>query len=245
MIKLSKSIIRTLERMEQTIEDDVRNGVIYPLYSEKSHDGYNSTEEYLYRFRNFKWNLISGKHELLHCKDIDKRANMIKIIDAIWEFYRAFESTQIVNIESDAFFEDDLKPRLKRFLQAYPTDLDANTLEYFFRNPCYSSWNQLDEQCKIREFKLVKSKQDYNRILKEQGVQILKPRLEGVNQIHIAFLKISEDEILKEKGLQHDYRNFANEYAYSWNEEELRSYKLWFDIREKGIYYIYIPDVII
>ncbi len=245
MIKLTKSIIRTLERIEQTIEDDARNGVIYPLYSEKRYELYNSTEEYLYKFRRFKWNLISGKNGLLNCKDTKKRANMIKIVDAIWEFYRPFNSTQIANIENDAFFEDDLKPRLIRFLQANPTDKNANCLKYFFMHPCDSSWEQVDEYCKVREFKLMKSKQEYNRILKEEGVQILNSKLEGQNQIQIAFLRISKEEVLEEKGLKYDYKDFANEYAYSLDGEELKAYRLWFDIREKGIYYIYIPNVII
>ena len=58
MIKLTKSIIRTLERIEQTIEDDARNGVIYPLYSEKRYELYNSTEEYLYKFRRMDYLIV-------------------------------------------------------------------------------------------------------------------------------------------------------------------------------------------
>lgn len=112
-------------------------------------------------------------------------------------------------------------------------------------HPCDSSWEQVDEYCKVREFKLMKSKQEYNRILKEEGVQILNSKLEGQNQIQIAFLRISKEEVLEEKGLKYDYKDFANEYAYSLDGEELKAYRLWFDIREKGIYYIYIPNVII
>ena len=245
MIILTESIKRTLERIGQTIENDLNNGIIYPLYSEKHHELLSSTEEYLVNFRKFKWSLESGKHELLHCRDINKRKNMIKIVDYILDFCRPFTIEQILNIENDAFFDDDLKPRLIRFLQANPNDTDANFLSCFFRHPCDYSWEQVDEYCKVREFKLLKSKQEYNRILKEEGVQILNPKLEGQNQIWIAFLRISKEEVLEEKGLKNDYKDFDNEYAYSLDREELKAYRLWFDIREKGIYYIYIPNVII
>lgn len=245
MINLSESIKRTLERIGQTIESDAKNGVIYPLYSKKKSEFFNSTEEYLVAFKKFKWSLESGTNELMHCRAIEGKQNMIKIVDAIWDFYKPFTTTQIANIENDVFFEDDLKARLKRFLQANPTDLDANVLKYFFNYPWDYSWSQVDDCCKVREFKLLKSKQKYNKVLKEEGVQVLEPRTEGKNKIWIAFLRISEDEILKEKGLQNDYKEFVDKYAYSLNELERQSYRLWFDIREKGIYYIYIPDVII
>ena len=122
---------------------------------------------------------------------------MIKIVDYILDFCRPFTIEQILNIENDAFFDDDIKPRLIRFLQANPTDLDANVLKYFFNHPWDYSWSQADNCCKVREFKLLKSKQEYNEILKEEGVQVLEPRTEGKNKIWIAFLRISEDEILK------------------------------------------------
>ena len=64
MIILTESIKRTLERIGQTIENDLNNGIIYPLYSEKHHELLSSTEEYLVNFRKFKWSLESGKHEL-------------------------------------------------------------------------------------------------------------------------------------------------------------------------------------
>ena len=38
MIILTESIKRTLERIGQTIENDLNNGIIYPLYSEKHHE---------------------------------------------------------------------------------------------------------------------------------------------------------------------------------------------------------------
>lgn len=245
MIFLSQSIKRTLERIEQTIENDIKNGIVYPstvAINKVVHVGSDTTEMQLRLFKEFRKSLEEGTNKLMQCDDIDREKAMLKIIDAIWCFYEPFTGTQISNIENDAVIGDGLVQKLEKFFQANKTDTEARALKNFFNNPCASSWGQEDSWCGIREFKLVKSKQEYNIIIKNPNITDITTDTQRKTRIRLAFYSIAEEKIIKEKGLYRDYIRFMYEYLYL--DDALEKYKLWYDIRKKGIYYVYIPNVI-
>lgn len=245
MIKLSKSVRRTLERVDKTIEKDIENGIIYPstvAINGIVHVGPDATEVQSKIFKKFRQSLEDGTNILMQYKDGEKA--MLDIIEVIWDFYEPFTKTQILNIENDAYIEADLIRRLEKFQQINKNDKEAKALMNFFNNPCASAWGQEDLWCGVRKFKLVKSLEEYNNILRKKGIQDITTNTNAIEEcnIRVAFSYMSEDEAMIQKGFHWDY-NKRFKCKYSGEESALRKYKIWNDIRSVGEYYIYIPDV--
>lgn len=251
MIFLSQSIKRTLVRIEQTIEKDILNGIVYPSTIPVNgirHVGADTTVRQLHFFKAFKKSLEEGTNKLMQCDDIDREYAMLDIIDAIWNFYEPFTVDQKLMIQNDSIIDDALIKRFKIFKKRNKDDEITKSLNNFLQNPCTSSWGQDDQWCGVRVFKLVETFKEYKNILNQNGIcdittdKFCKEKC----KIRLAFLRIPEEEIIKEKGLYRDYIRFVDKYSFSRSVDiisVMQKYKLWYDIRSTGFYYIYIPDI--
>ena len=82
---------------------------------------------------------------------------------------------------------------------------------------------------------------EYKKILERESVKDIAPKnSKKCLNIRLGFSRIEEEQVIQEKGLVNDYRRFCDKYKSS---REAQKYKLWYDICEKGIYYVYIPKV--
>lgn len=250
MIFLSQSIKRTLVRIEQTIEKDIQNGIVYPSTIPVNgirYVGTNTTIRQLHFFKAFKKSLEEGTNKLMQCDDIDREYAMLDIIDAIWNFYEPFTADQKLIIQNDSIIDDALIKRFKTFIENNREDDITKSLDNFLQNPCTSSWGQDDQWCGVRVFKLVETFNEYKNILNQNGIYDITTNrfCKEKSKIRLAFLRISEDEIIKEKGLYRDYIRFVDKYLFSRSVDitsAIQKYKMWYDIRSTGFYYIYIPD---
>lgn len=250
MLLLSQSAKRTLERIEKTIEKDIKNGIVYPStipVNSISHVGPDTTIRQLQFFKAFKKSLETGANKLMQCEDIAREDAMLDVIDAIWEFYEPFTSDQKLIIENDAVIDEDLIKRLELFSKKNKENRTAKSLNNFLQNPCTSAWGQDDLWCGIREFKLVETLDEYENILHTSGICDITTdkSCDEKTEIRLAFYRISAEEIIKKKGLYRDYIRFVEKYLFSRRIDvtsAIQKYKMWYDIRTIGIYYIYIPD---
>ena len=248
MLTLSKNIKRMLVRIEQTIEKDIENGIVYPytIYpsdvakSKIVHVGEDTTRIQKKNFNRFKKSLEDGTNMFMKCDDIDKEKSMIGIVRDINRFLEPFEDEKKSQIENETLISQKLVKRLESFLkEERNSSNEAVALRLFLKNSRSLSWGLIDESCSEKKFLLVDSEKDYKDILKKECVKELT---DLKSKIHIVFSKIPESEIIQEKGLQWDFKRFARENEY--DEERTDAYKKWYGIRTKGIYYVYIPDSI-
>lgn len=244
MLILSEAINRTLERIEKTIMADVEKEIRYPItvaIDKKAHTGPDATSIQLQIFQEFKKSLENGINPVIRCYDAEREEAMLELIDRIWAFYEPFTAQQILNIKNSAIIEDGLKQRLEKFRKKFKEDKVAEALTNFFNDPCASSWDMEDSSCGLRIFKLVPTLEEYKKILERESVKDIAPKnSKKCLNIRLGFSRIEEEQVIQEKGLVNDYRRFCDKYKSS---REAQKYKLWYDICEKGIYYVYIPKV--
>lgn len=248
---LTSSIIRTMNRIENTLENDVKNGVKYPItvtQAGKKYTDYAATKICLERFREIKDQLENGTHPLVRGDAREREKDLIKIQDLITEYYKLFDATQVLNIENLAFIEDELFQRLNKFLDKNPDIQIAQNLQRFFVNPCSGSWGQEDAWCEARLFKFVDTPEEYLQILEETRAEDITTDFEPEESpIRMAFYRIMVSEIIEKRGLKFDWQRFLRQYGgehyYDYYPETLKKYKDLLDIKETGMYYIYIPKV--
>lgn len=248
MLILSKNIKRTLERIEKTIQKDIKEGAEYPAsfaVNQIVYTGKEAVERQLTIFQAFKRSLENGTNQVVNCYDDEREESMLDLIGMIWKFYDPFTGSQIANIDNEAVIEKGIRQRLEKFRERFCKDKVAADLEKFLKNPCSSSWGTDDKHCGFRIFKLVLTSEEFKHIVKRKGISEItanQPK-EGCN-IHIAFERIEECQVIKKKGLQHDYKRFLYKFANHENLDiKIEKYKFWYGIKERGIYYVYIPDI--
>ena len=249
---LTSSIIRTMNRIEDTLENDVKNSVKNPITVTQAGNKYTDLAATkiicLERFREIKDQLENGTHPLV-CGDAREREkDLIKIQNLITEYYELFDATQVLNIENLAFIEEGLFQRLNNFLNKNPDIQIAQNLQRFFDNPCSGSWGQEDARCEARLFKFVDTPEEYLQILeKTRSKDITTGFKSEESPIRMAFYRIMVSEIIEKRGLKFDWQRFLRQYGgehyYDYYSETLKKYKDLLDIKETGMYYIYIPKV--
>lgn len=240
-----------MNRIESTLEKDLKNGVEYPITvteNNKQYTNLEATRICLERFRKLKFQLENGTHPLAQCDARDTEKNLIKIQDLITEYYEIFSATQILNIENLSFIENELIKRLERFLEKNPDIKIAKNLHNFFCNPCSGSWGQEDAYCEARFFKFVDTSEEYLKILEETRAEDITTYSDSEDSpIRIAFYRVMVSEIIEKRGLKYDWKRFLRQYGgenyYDYYSETLKKYKDLLDIKETGFYYIYIPEV--
>lgn len=246
MLKLTPSIKRTLERTERTFESDLEAGITYPITTSVNGIVWTegeTTRVQLENFRKFRKSLEDGTHPLMNCTDREAERNLLKIIYEIARFYEILIPDKIRNIENLDMIDKGLIVRLENFLKVNPENVEANALRNFFNRPRYSSWGMEDAYCEAREFKLVNTLEEFDEILEQQKrVEDISSDSNPNPAIKIAFYRISAHEMIVKKGLRWDYNRFVCDYYGGY--EGLDSYKLLHDIKETGIYYVYIPQVV-
>lgn len=247
MLVLSENIKRILNRIEETIQDDIKKGVQYPVAYKVDGTIYpdeKATYKYWMAFHEFKDSLEKGYNPILRCCDDQKEEAMLEVVSNILKFYEPFNTIKIYNIENEAIIDEELIQRLKNFRARSPKDEVAKALENFFNNPCASSWTQWDACCGLRIFKPVSTYKEYEEILKKEYVRDItsvKPK-KRLN-IRIAFSQSEAVKIIEEKGLKYDFERFMYKYAGQGNiSYKIKEYEIWHGIRRTGIYYIYIPN---
>lgn len=249
---LTSSIIRTMNRIEDTLENDVKNSVKNPITVTQAGNKYTDLAATkiicLERFREIKDQLENGTHPLV-CGDAREREkDLIKIQDLITEYYELFDATQVLNIENLAFIEEGLFQRLNNFLNKNPDIQIAQNLQRFFDNPCSGSWGQEDARCEARLFKFVDTPEEYLQILEKTRAKDITTGFKSEESpIRMAFYRIMVSEIIEKRGLKFDWQRFLRQYGgehyYDYYSETLKKYKDLLDIKETGMYYIYIPKV--
>lgn len=249
MIFLSESIERILERISEAYKRDIKKRTSY--YSSISKNGkiYTGTDTVkiqLEYFEEFKSSLENGTNQLLVCKEGKEDEAKIRLMHAIFEWYEPLSMDDISRIENEVYIQRGLRKRIERLSNECKTKKEALNLLEFIDNAYCSSWGQEDANYKIKDFRLVESKEDFEKILKESnGAEELttsKYLAIDFSTIRVALVPIDCITIYKKKGIFEDYKRFCKEHIGVMNfDNAFKMFNLWHDVRETAIYYIYAP----
>lgn len=238
-----------MERIGEAYKRDIKKRTSY--YSSISKNGkiYTGTDTVkikLEYFEEFKASLENGTSQLLVCKEGKEDESKIRLMHAIFEWYEPLSMDDISQIENEVYIQRGLRKRIERLSNECETKKEALNLLEFIDNAYCSSWGQEDASYKIKDFRLVESKEDFEKILKESnGAEELtasKYLAVDFSTIRVALVPIDWITIYKKKGIFEDYQRFYKEHSGDMNfDNAFKMFNLWHDVRETAIYYIYAP----
>lgn len=188
----------------------------------------------------------NGTSQLLVCEEGKEDEAKIRLMYAVWEWYEPLSMEDVYRVENDVYIQRGLRERIESLGNECETQKEALNLLGFLNNAYNSSWGQEDAHYKIKDFRLVESEEEFERILNEfNGADELtasKWLIVDYTTIRVALVPMDWRTILKKKGIFEDYQRFCKEHLGDMNfDDAFKMFKLWHDVRETAIYYIYAP----
>lgn len=250
MIYLPESLERTLARIEDAYKRDIKKGRSY--YRSITKDGkiYTGTDTVkvqLEYFKEFKASLENGTSKLLACEEGQEEKAKIRLMNAIWKYYEPLCHDDICIIDNDVYIQRGLRKRIESLSIQRQTQEEAKNLLGFLDDAHSSSWGQGDAYYKIRDFRLVKSKEEFEEILAKLHAEELtrcKNLLIDYTTIRVALVTVDWRTIYKKKGIYEDFQRLCKEHGGDMDFDDVwKMFNIWHDVRETAIYYIYAPKV--
>ena len=250
MIFLPESIERSLERIEEVYKRDIKKRRSYYHSISKNGKKYTGTDTVriqLEYFQEFRESLENGTSPLLICEEGKEDEAKIRLMYAVWEWYEPLWGEDVYRVENDVYIQRGLKKRIERLSTEPKTQKEALNLLGFLNNAYQSSWGQEDSRYKIKDFRLVKSEEEFEKILNKfkdaEELTASKRLIVDYTTIRVALVPMDWSTIHKKKGIFEEYQRFLNEHLYDRNfNNAFDMFNLWHDVRETAIYYIYAPE---
>lgn len=250
MIYLSESIERILERTLEILKKDVerkRTCSSYALSEGKVYYGTDIAQMQLERFQEFKASLEDETNPLLVCDEGKEDEAKIRLMYAIAKFYEPLYQSDIDFITHDVHVQKGLREQIEKLSTQRKTKKEALSLLDFIDNAYSSSWGQMDENYKMRDFRLVETEEEFQKILdnfKEAEELVADKNIIKFTTIRVAFIPIDCITLYKKKGIYEEYKRLLKTpFKGVCFEDVLEMFDLWHDVRETAIYCVYAPEV--
>ncbi len=251
MIFLPESIERILERIGEAYKRDIKKCRSYYSSISKNGKKYTGTDTVkiqLEYFEEFKTSLENGTNQLLVCEEGKEDEAKIRLMNAVLEWYEPLWAEDVCRVENDVYIQRGLRKRIERLKNECKTQKEALNLLGFLNNAYNSSWRQDDAHYKIKDFRLVESEEEFEKILNKfdnaEELTASKWNIVDYTTIRVVLVPMDRRTILIRKGLFEDYQRFYKEHLGDMNfDSAFKMFNLWHDVRETAIYYIYAPKV--
>ena len=248
MIFLPESIKRILERTEEAYKRDImRHRAYYSSISRngKTYKGTDTVRFQLKCFQEFKASLENGTSPLLTCQEGKEDEAKIRLMHAVYKWFEPLGMEDIYRIKNDVYIQRGLKSRIKKLSKNSKSKEEALCLLRFLNYAYASSWGQEDEEYEVRDFRLVESEEEFEKILKEYRDAEDLTASKGIidfTTIRVALVPVDDISIYKNKGILEEYQRFIRRYLVDRKIDDLlKMFDLWHDVRKTAIYYIYAP----
>lgn len=248
MISVPESIERILGRIEDAYKRDIKKCKSY--YSSiskngKTYTGTDTVKIQLEYFDEFKASLENGTSQLLVCEEGKEDEAKIRLMHAVRKWYEPLLMEDVYRVENDVYIQRGLRERIESLGNECETQKEALNLLGFLDNAYNSSWGQEDAHYKIKDFRLVESEEEFERILKEfndaEELTASKGLIVDYTTIRVALVPMDWRTIIKKKGILEDYKRFFEEHLGDMNfDDAFKMFMLWHDVRETAIYYCYV-----
>ena len=119
---------------------------------------------------------------------------------------------------------------------------ELNLMSDFLKAAANLSWGHIDREARFREFKLVKTKEQWNRYLKKGGYDLGANFQNAYNFKHLRICYVPTQAPSYLTGVaEKAYQRLVSEFGEEGFDKYKEAFELWFRIGTKGIYYIYVP----
>lgn len=207
-----------------------------------------------------EWNIEMTKYKLRQIRDIrnqlqtqdgklfedkDEYSNSIGIMEAIMDSCSELPIKALNKILITVEIEPELSAALKHAQMVQPRmRKEIDTIISFLENVPNSSWGQRDSYDAYKIFKLVKTKNEWDEIMKKCSGQNL-----GVGMTDMPDFKYVQIGYVKTETISYDLRSASEkakkdlirQYGQEYFEDKRYAFEKWFRIGRTGIYYIYVP----
>lgn len=189
----------------------------------------------------------NGTNSLLNCEVGKEDEAKIKLMNAVLEWYDPLSSQDINRINKDVYIQRGLRKRIEKLSNKTSTQLEAGALLGFLDNAYNSSWSQEDEHYQIKDFRIVKTNKEFEKIFvkfkEAEELTSKKELLIDFKTIRVAIVPMDFKTIYKKKGIFEEYETFYKKNIVNTNfGDAFDMFNLWHDVRETAIYYIYLGD---
>ncbi len=209
------------------------------------YSGVETTEYFLKSVKKF-YELLETQGEYLAVKSEEEFRK--KVYSKICEFYKPLSETAIRRITNSTTCQGQLEDALrlaKKNSILYP---EAKFISWFISNACTHNWCDADETICCKEFKLVKSKEDFEKLVSGKGkypaFEITQSGEIPFKHFRVALQKFSIEDCYRKRSKLRKYRDF---WEGPHNIEEFATeceiFNMWNNVSETGVYYVYIPEV--
>lgn len=206
---------------------------------------YVNNECYLYFLQSaqkFRKELDSQDTEFF--KENDEYQLQKKIVFRIEYYLSYLPVNSCYLVTRDISCEEKLEKALKRKRFKKGVRKEALSLLNFIQKRQLCSWEQIDEYVDCCFFKYINSEQELENLLSQQEYIELTPgNIEPFKEIRVAYLEQSKYEIYEKKGILNEFEMLLNEYRNDDLNIHLKVFDMWNDIKETGIYYVFIPKI--
>ena len=197
----------------------------------------------------YHWAQVKRVQEELQIQNDQRYNSQYYYVDMMELMYDVIRAAKILSEDSaqrvfeEVTIEAELIYALNHANLVHPNMVkEINLMSDFLKTVPHISWLQVDSKVRMREFKLVRTKEQWNRHLKNGGYDIGTNFQNAYNFKYLRICYVHTDAPsyltgVAEKAYQMLVSKVGEEVFAKYQE----AFNLWFQIGAKGTYYVYVP----
>ena len=191
----------------------------------------------LEQIKNIHEQMLNQKGNLFESDD--DYINMLAIMTAILKSSTALYYPGLDIVYKEVSIEPELSFALNHASITHPRmSKELSIVINFLQNPSISSWSQDDEFIDFKVFKLVKTKNEWNGLMKELSGTDLAP---DFKHLKIGYVEVETTSFFP-KGIALKAKDhLISKLGKEGFDAKRKAFKKWFKIGATGTYYIYVP----
>lgn len=186
----------------------------------------------------------TGQHHLLDYHPGESDNQKMKLMRSISSYLAPLPSPEINRVRNRVIIDRGIQYRLKKMCRTTETCKEATALTGFIDNAYNSSWGNSDEFFPDKIFRLINSKEEWEKLLKTKVIELLtsSPNVRPTfSTIQVAMELKNSEEIYKEMGLYEDYRDCIERHFPSPGQA-IKMFAFWHGIAPTAIFYIHFTN---
>ena len=210
---------------------------------DKEYVGLQTTQFWLEDLKQFRTALETQELAIFQGTEEDVIA---KIYNAIQDYYEPLNAEAISEITKVVWVQSQLRRELKKAAKKRrKTCQEARGILDYIKNAKHIAWSQDDECVQRKIFKLVKTNEEFEFILKsnkDKCTELTVECSEPFEMIRIAMVEISFKEQYQSKHIVKEYKKLFDAHKLDWKQRAFDQFNFWHDVMNTAVYYVFIPQ---
>lgn len=199
---------------------------------------------WLNRLKEFHYSLKTGQHPLLDYHPGEADNQKMALMRSLFAFLTPLSYPEINKVSNKVIIDRGIQYRLKKMCRTPETYEEATALTCFIDTAYNSSWGNSDQFFPNKTFRLIKSKEEWEKLLRTKGIELLtsSPNVRPTfTTIQVAMELKKLEEIYKEMGLYEDYIDCIERHFPSPGQA-IKMFSFWHGIAPTAIFYIHFTN---